>query len=58
MERRLLRSSTDRKFTGVAGGLADYLDVEPLFVRITWVVVTIFTGGVASNVHVDWPNFM
>ena len=52
MERRLYRSSSDRKLAGVSGGLAEYLDVEPVLVRITWVVVTILTGGAAFLVYV------
>ena len=36
----------------MSGGLAEYLDVEPVLVRIIWVVVTIFTGGVAFLVYV------
>jgi phage shock protein PspC (stress-responsive transcriptional regulator) len=52
MERRFYRSSTDRKLTGVSGGLAEYLDVEPVLVRIAWVIVAIFTGGAAILAYV------
>jgi phage shock protein C len=43
--RRLYRSRTDRVLTGIAGGMADYLEVDPTIVRILWVLATIFTGG-------------
>jgi phage shock protein PspC (stress-responsive transcriptional regulator) len=40
----LVRSRTDRKIAGVAGGLAAYLGVDPLWIRIAFVVVSI-PGG-------------
>ncbi|MEA2503114.1 MAG: hypothetical protein QOG36_157 [Actinomycetota bacterium] len=40
----LVRSRTDRKIAGVAGGLAAYLGVEPLWIRIAFVLVSI-PGG-------------
>jgi phage shock protein C len=48
---RLYRSTTDRSLTGVAGGLAAYLGVDPSIVRVAWVVATIVTGGVAALVY-------
>lgn len=46
MERtnRLYRSSTSRVIGGVAGGIAEYFDVDPLIIRMLFVVL-IFTGG-------------
>ena len=42
-ERRPLRRSvTDRKIAGVAGGMAEYLDLDPTLVRVAWVVAVIF----------------
>ena len=40
--RRLYRSRTDRMLFGVAGGIADYLDVDPTIVRLGLVVALIF----------------
>ena len=42
--RRLYRSRHDRKVAGVAGGMADYLGVDPTVVRILW-VLSFFLGG-------------
>lgn len=42
--KRLLRSATDRKISGVCGGLAEYLDVDSTVVRLVWVLVVVFTG--------------
>jgi len=43
--RTLTRSTTDRKISGVSGGLAAYLGIDPLLVRIGF-VVTALTSGV------------
>jgi len=38
-----LTKSHDRKLSGVAGGVADYLDTDPTIVRVLW-VVALFIG--------------
>ena len=43
--RTLTRSTSDRKISGVSGGLASYLGVDPLLIRIGF-VVTALTSGV------------
>ncbi len=43
-ERRLYRSSRDRKLTGVSGGLGDYYGIDPTLIRIGWVLVGFATG--------------
>jgi phage shock protein PspC (stress-responsive transcriptional regulator) len=45
MNRRLYRSRHDSVLGGVAGGVAEYLDVDPSIVRIIWAVLAIVTGG-------------
>jgi phage shock protein PspC (stress-responsive transcriptional regulator) len=45
MKRRLYRSRRDSILGGVAGGVADYLDVDPSIVRIVWAVLALLTGG-------------
>jgi|ERR1700722_1069844 len=45
-ERALLRRSyTDRMLGGVAGGLARYFAVDPMIVRIAFVVLTVVGGA-------------
>jgi phage shock protein PspC (stress-responsive transcriptional regulator) len=39
------RSHTDRMLGGVAGGLARYFGVDPMIVRIAFVVLTVFGGA-------------
>jgi len=43
---RLYRSRSDRMIAGVAGGLAERFDIDPSFVRVAWVLLTIITGGI------------
>ena len=44
---RLERSNTDKLIFGVGGGLAANLDVDPVLVRIVFVILGIATGGTA-----------
>lgn len=45
MTERLYRSPTDRVIAGVAGGMAVWLNVDPSLVRLGWVLLAIFSGG-------------
>lgn len=45
MHERLYRSRTDRVLFGVAGGMADWLDLDPVVVRLVWAVLVIFGGA-------------
>ena len=42
---RLRRTVTDRKVAGVAGGIARHLDIDPLIIRVAFVVLTLFGGA-------------
>ena len=46
MNRRLYRSETESVLGGVAGGVAEYLDLDPAIVRVVWALLAIITGGV------------
>ncbi len=39
-----MRSTTDRKIAGVAGGLAAYLEVDATLIRVLWVIAVIAAG--------------
>ncbi|HEY6946787.1 MAG TPA: protein kinase [Candidatus Acidoferrum sp.] len=43
-KKKLMRSSTDKKIAGVAGGMADYFDMDATLVRVIWVVVAFGLG--------------
>lgn len=42
--KNLFRSKTDRKISGVCGGLGEYLNIDPTIIRIAWVLVSILSG--------------
>lgn len=42
---RIRRSPSDRKIAGVAGGVARHFDVDPLLVRVAFVLLALFGGG-------------
>ena len=48
---RLYKSRDDRILFGVAGGHAEYFNIDPVIVRVGWVVLTIVTGGIAALVY-------
>ena len=51
MRTRLYRSPTDKVIGGVAGGLAVWMNIDPSLVRIAWVLLAIFSGGIFLLVY-------
>jgi phage shock protein C len=43
--KRLYRSRSDRMFKGVCGGLAEYFGLDPILIRVVF-VVSLFVGGI------------
>src|SRR5207249_10141856 len=50
--RRLMRSSRERMWAGVAGGMAEYFDLDPALVRLLWVAAAVVSGGLAIPVYI------
>jgi phage shock protein C len=46
--RRLYRSADDRTIAGVAGGVAEYLNVDPIIVRVLWLISIPLSGGLSA----------
>jgi len=44
--KRLYLSATDKKISGVCGGIAEYFGIDSTLVRLLWIFVTIVTGVV------------
>jgi phage shock protein C len=44
--RKLTRSETDKRIAGVSGGLAEYFGVDPILVRIAFVVLAVMGPGI------------
>jgi phage shock protein C len=47
---RLTRSETDKMIAGVAGGMAAYFGVDPVLVRVLWVVAGLMGWGLIAYV--------
>ena len=44
MEKRLRRSQTDRVLAGVCGGIANYLNADPVAIRLAAILLTVLAG--------------
>ncbi|MBR3766878.1 MAG: PspC domain-containing protein [Clostridia bacterium] len=44
MQKKLYRSTTDKKIAGVCGGIAQYFNIDSTLVRLAWLLLTIFAG--------------
>ena len=60
--KKLYKSSTNKKISGVCGGLAEYFNMDATLVRLIWALVTISSAGtgiiayiVAAVVMTDAP---
>ncbi len=45
MKKKLYKSSTDKKISGVCAGIAEYFDLDPTLIRLAWVVFTMLGGS-------------
>ncbi|MBQ7036343.1 MAG: PspC domain-containing protein [Clostridia bacterium] len=45
MKKKLYKSSTDKKISGVCAGIAEYFDLDPTLIRLAWVVLTMLGGS-------------
>lgn len=51
MGKRLYRSRTDRMISGVCGGLGRYFDIDPVLIRVIF-VLSIFFGGIGILAYI------
>jgi len=45
MEKKLYKSTTDKKIAGVCAGLAHYIGIDPTIVRVVFAVLSLCTSG-------------
>ena len=43
--RRLYRSEEDRVVAGICGGLGEYFSIDPVLIRLLWIVSIMLGGG-------------
>ena len=45
MEKKLRKSSVNKKLCGVCGGIAEYFNIDPTVVRLLWILFSIAGGA-------------
>ncbi len=45
MSQRINKSSKDKVLAGVCGGVAEYFNIDPVIVRLIWVLATLVYGA-------------
>lgn len=43
--KRLYKSDTNKVFDGVCGGLGEYFNIDPVIIRLLWVLLVVFGGS-------------
>lgn len=56
--KRLYRSNTNRVFAGICGGLGEYLGVDPVIIRLGWLLATVFTGFIPGIIAYIFAIFI
>jgi phage shock protein PspC (stress-responsive transcriptional regulator) len=47
-----MRSTRERMWAGVAGGMAEYFEIDPALMRLLWVAAAVVTGGLAVPAYI------
>jgi phage shock protein C len=42
--KRLFRSNSNRVFAGIFGGIGKYFNVDPVILRVVWVLIVVFSA--------------
>ncbi len=42
--KRLFKSRDNRVLSGVVGGIGEYYKVDPVLLRVAWILIVVFTG--------------
>jgi len=48
--KRLYRSRKDRMIAGVCAGIAGYFNIDPVLVRLLWVIFTFMGPGIIAYI--------
>jgi phage shock protein C len=48
--KKLRRSSEDKVFFGVVGGIAEFFNIDATLLRVGWLIITVFSGFVPAIV--------
>jgi len=42
--KRFYKSKENKVFAGIIGGIGEYFNIDPVILRIVWIVIVVFTG--------------
>lgn len=42
--KRLYKSKKNKVISGIIGGIGEYLDIDPVVLRVLWILIVVFTG--------------
>lgn len=48
--KRLFKSSSNRVFCGVCGGLGEYFNIDPTIIRLLWVLIACTGAGFVAYI--------
>lgn len=48
--KKLYKSRKSKIFTGVIGGVGEYFNIDPVLLRIVWLLFVIFTGLLPGSI--------
>ena len=43
-DKRLYRSKDNKVLAGVIGGLGEYFEIDPVLLRVAYIIISVFTG--------------
>ncbi|MBZ2174627.1 PspC domain-containing protein [Schnuerera sp. xch1] len=64
MQKKLYKSSRDKKLAGVCGGIAGYLNIDSTVIRLIWVIISLAYGTgiiayiICALIMPDKPEWM
>ncbi|MEM0473395.1 MAG: PspC domain-containing protein [Candidatus Aenigmatarchaeota archaeon] len=54
--KRLYRSKNEKVLGGVCAGIGEYFNVDPVIVRLLWILLTFFLGYWFNFIHNSLDN--
>ena len=51
-DKKLMRNPEDKMLFGVCSGLADYLNIDPVIIRLIFVLLVIFGNGIGLIAYI------
>lgn len=42
--KKLYRSNKNKVWAGIIGGVGEYFDIDPVILRLLWLLIAVFTG--------------